>query len=208
MKTIIDRVRSTVGVGLTMAAVYSVIASLVWIGNDGVLFESDDVSLFEVIGLYLASGLIGGALCGLLLPIARWRLGAVLLGVIVALPIYGGAAVLLDNDRITTSGKVILALIVSALVGGGVGLWRWYDEFRPGATDHIEVIATRSEAPRLRIVQMIGLSIMVVGVGTCTVFAASDAALLRGTWLFLIGAGAVLVSQLMVWTMRLFRALS
>lgn len=76
--------------------------------------------------LYLAAGVFGGIIVGILFPRVRNEVGAMLLGATVALPVYGGAGYLLEGE-ITRSGLVI-SVILSAVVGGAAGRFVWKTE--------------------------------------------------------------------------------
>jgi hypothetical protein len=84
------------------------------------------VSTVAVIRGYFVAGALGGAVFGLLRPLARHRLGAVVVGTIVGPIVYGAVMTVVDGQPQWTSGPTIIA---GVLVGGAVG-WRWG---RPGA---------------------------------------------------------------------------
>lgn len=75
-----------------------------------------------VIAAYAIAGLIGGGVFGLLLPLGRTRLGAALLGLIVAVPVMHLVSLAVDLEG-TPRLKVVL--LTAALLGPmcGVGLW-------------------------------------------------------------------------------------
>jgi len=83
---------------------------------------------------YYAGFVIGGLLIGLLLPIRRHAWGSMLLGFLFVLPVYSAFIVFGSSsnrlDRVDTLG----ALIISAVAGGGLGLWVWFNEYRSKMT--------------------------------------------------------------------------
>jgi len=74
------------GISFTGAAgVYVYILAIV---RDSVWFERYGVTLWTIWAAYGAAGMISGILLGLLRPVTATRLGATLVGILVAIPCY------------------------------------------------------------------------------------------------------------------------
>lgn len=111
--------------GTRYAMVYSLVGITVAIVRPAVL-ESYGLSLPELIGLYIAGGIGGGALTGFLLPLVRGQLSAAVVGFVVALPLMFMFAAAMDPGEVW-SFEVTLGWILSAALLGplcGAGVWR------------------------------------------------------------------------------------
>jgi hypothetical protein len=104
--------------GIAAALLTSVVAIVQYVVTNGAAFAQHGTTLWGVLRLYIAAGLLGGLLFGLLLPVARWRWGAALLGAIAMMPLYLGAAVLLGHEDLYSG--LIAALLVGGIVGYGL----------------------------------------------------------------------------------------
>ena len=78
------------------------------------------VGVFTVIVVYLAGGLIGGGIVGALLPFVRWRVGAAIVGVVAAIPLFTGIAV--SMAAFHASYDWVTVAIASVALGGPVGI--------------------------------------------------------------------------------------
>ena len=87
-KPLLDRARLGVLVGLAYATVYSLVAVAVFRFKDPADLANLHASLVQVISAYVTGAIVGGALVGVLLPIARWAPGAFLLGTTGTLPFF------------------------------------------------------------------------------------------------------------------------
>ena len=103
--------------GLGVAGCLSAFVVLQHVLTGGRAVADIGVSLWQVVGLYVAGGAIGGLLFGLALPLATWRWGGVIVGVIAVTPVYLGAAFLLQVEHWLS--WVIPAVVVGAVVGYG-----------------------------------------------------------------------------------------
>lgn len=124
MSGLLHRCRTGVGFGLVLASIYSAYVIVVFVASDGAVFERRGLSLGSTLLTYLAGGIVGGILYGVLAPLARWRFGAFMVGYIVAIPVCLGAAVALPDvdfgSRVTW-----FALAIAPLAGGIVGYQQW-----------------------------------------------------------------------------------
>jgi hypothetical protein len=90
-----------------------------------VLFQEHSVTLLPLVGAYLAGGVLGGGIAGALLPLGRRPLGAMLVGLLAALPV----CLILSMMLLPLSewrSTLLLATVGSAVLMGpvaGLGLW-------------------------------------------------------------------------------------
>ena len=80
-------VRWGVAAGACFAALYSGMAVVLYVLAGPAQFGDKGLTLRATVAAYAAGGLAGGALVGLLRPLARWRAGAMLVGVAAAVPL-------------------------------------------------------------------------------------------------------------------------
>jgi hypothetical protein len=121
-----------IAVGLGTALFLSAyVVILVAVGGGGVL-EEYDVSLATVVGIYFAGGLAGGAIIGALLPLGRRWYGAILLGYLGALPLYGmvGMATWPASQWLTDIPPFLV--YVAGPIGAVLGLMVWIKLRREG----------------------------------------------------------------------------
>jgi amino acid transporter len=113
-----------------MATVTSVVAVVIYAVRGPDTFARLGVTLASTVSLYLIAGVVGGALVGVLLPVTVWRWGAAAVGILAAVPLYVGVAVVLGQS------DLLSGLIAAVLVGGvvGYGLWSPANERTPPGT--------------------------------------------------------------------------
>ena len=85
------------------------------------------LSVAQLIALYFAGGLAGGAAVGFLRPWVRNTLGAMAVGYVGAIPFAAGYFVLTIEPERWLSEGLILTLITS-LAGAGLGAVLWSDK--------------------------------------------------------------------------------
>lgn len=111
-------------IGLVAAAFFSVVAMVIFV-IEGPPPENLEITIQSLVILYVSGGLITGAIAGLLAPVARHWAGAMLVGVIGAIPLSALALITLDGTaqwtRTSTEVIVVWSLVVGSLVG--LGLW-------------------------------------------------------------------------------------
>jgi hypothetical protein len=105
-------------------------------------FARHGVTYPQVALVYLIGGAAAGAIAGLMAPLARWRLGGVLVGVVAALPsgalmAYAKSGLLPWRDPGADTSMVAVSLI-GAVVGWGF----------PGAVREIDARMARGRAAR------------------------------------------------------------
>ena len=122
----LDRSRPQVRFGLTRG----LLAATILIGVLGVAraVGADDsslptgVSLAVQLLLFLAGGLGGGLVLGVLFPLSRSPLGSALLGVLAVTP-YFVAQWWLSAPEESQRHSLVAVCVVIVIVGGGVGYW-------------------------------------------------------------------------------------
>jgi len=90
------------GVGLTVLAALVIAAA----SRSGQPRDPTMPTLRALTAAYLGGGLVAGALCGLLLPIARWPLGVILLGILGATSGYTAVGVAVDGFSAETRYRI------------------------------------------------------------------------------------------------------
>jgi len=114
-----------------MATAFSLPVMVIWMVVGSTAFERLGASWFAIVGVYYVALPLGGCAYGALLPLKRFALGAMLLGFVLVLPMYAAFAVILGlslNRLPSIQVALIIGVILSAFVGGAVGLSEWNDE--------------------------------------------------------------------------------
>lgn len=117
--------------GLFMAAGLSLWITFLRVTLGTAPFDEIGVPYTVTVLLYMIGFGIGGILIGALLPLRRWALGSMLLGMLFTFPVY--ATFLLAHsglDGFHRGWKLAGLLIGTLIVGGGLGLWVWSEEGR------------------------------------------------------------------------------
>lgn len=123
-----ENARWGLGYGLGMALFasgYVLVASLL---RDSFYYGRYDLSTWTVVGVYFAAGSAGGLALGLLRGFAESsRGGAVRVGILVGILVYGAVGVLTIGANLMTAGIAIaLGCFMGALLG-----YRWSDPSDP-----------------------------------------------------------------------------
>ena len=114
------------GAGFLLGCVYSVIALVIHATKGREPFEANDASLASVLFVYLGGGVVGGAIIGLLRPLAKWRFGAVIMGIAAMLPISLGVNLAVSPGISEwTIHNVNKTLLVAIILGGLGGYVSW-----------------------------------------------------------------------------------
>ena len=101
-----------------LAATFSVFAVIQYAVDAQAMEERYHVGLLKVVATYAFGGALGGTIVGLLLPMARWKAGAGMLGVIAVLPLavmiqyttMGPSRWSLDNTIVVVLGSLLLGI--------------------------------------------------------------------------------------------------
>lgn len=130
------RVRKFAALGIALGSVFAgwavVLAALGGSWNLR-LRSGDEMNVVLVVLVYLVGGCVGGGVVGVLLPMVRWRVGAVAVGILAVLPFTYGVAV---SVAAGSGGQInLLALAITAGLLGGVGGLAYREIFFEGASD-------------------------------------------------------------------------
>lgn len=87
------------GYGLAVGAAFLafVLGNAVLTG--GQAMTASGLTPWSAAAVFLGGGLVGGTLVGLLLPLARWRIGAGVLGAIGLFPAISGISIAIDGPH-------------------------------------------------------------------------------------------------------------
>lgn len=113
-------------IGLVMATLYSAYAVLLYLGAGPAVFARHGTSLLPVIVTYYVAGSVGGAAVGMLLPLTRYLLGQLVVGVVVASIVFFCITVAAQGPPSSWRDEDWEGLLVLSLVTGIPGsiLWR------------------------------------------------------------------------------------
>jgi hypothetical protein len=118
-----SRLRYTVGGGVVLAAIFSLIASAQFILGGGSAFRGIGVPFWAVVSGYLVMGVAAGFIVGLLWPAARWWPGALVVGYVAVVPVWFIAGLELGSP-VRESARS--ALVLSLAFGPALGFYSWY----------------------------------------------------------------------------------
>jgi hypothetical protein len=112
--------------GLKMAVVYSLFAVAVRILAGDAPFESAGTAVWKVVVAYFAGGIAAGMIAGLLLPLGRYWVGAMLVGAVAGMPVMFaiGMAIRPPDEWLTVVPKI--AVGGALLLGPACGLSAWF----------------------------------------------------------------------------------
>lgn len=127
MQPVRERLGSGLRWGLYFAVLCSAVALLTSLNSLGEVKERYHLSSVGLILLYFACGIVGGLTFGLLLPLGKSLVGAISLGVLVALPVYFLAGLAIYPKMSPTSGRFLFVwLFASVPLGSIVGALTWF----------------------------------------------------------------------------------
>ena len=112
--------------GTTLASIYSLLALVINGLSAGEAFSRKGITLGQTIALYMASGVIGGIVVGLLRPVMKTRFGASAVGVVAAIPLSVGISILRSGSPSGWNDETWVPTLITAGVLGGLGaqvLW-------------------------------------------------------------------------------------
>ena len=121
MAKLVGRVLRFARAGLVAGIVPAAIAILS--RGSGRVPAPDTIPLYELLLLYLGAGCFLGILIAVLLPIGRWALGAVAIGILCGFILYSAGMVIVYGVGGYTPG---FPVVLGAIMGGpiGFGIWR------------------------------------------------------------------------------------
>jgi hypothetical protein len=100
--------------GCLMALYYTTIAILIYLIRGPAAFGTYGITFGQTVLAYWAGGVAGGLVLGVLLPVARNRLGKGVLGILVALPVFVAIALIMGDLH---WGAVLVCATFFGIVG-------------------------------------------------------------------------------------------
>ena len=108
--------------GLLLGAIFSAWAGVMFLMNGGRPMERyNNVTFIEVAGGYLFGGAVGGVIIGALYPLVRYKVGALLVGMLAVLPFAVAVMGSLQGFSPWTGGHTFVVCVMTLVLGGVVG---------------------------------------------------------------------------------------
>ena len=122
--------------GLFFAAIYIAWVTILFLVRGREPFDRLGVNLPVVVAVYLAGGVLSGAVIGLLRPFATRKVGAYLISIIAALPVLTGIAISLQGlpGRWDLATRLVVPFL-SVAFGLALGDLLWKAASRNGRND-------------------------------------------------------------------------
>ena len=119
-RRIVANVRWGVGNGVFFAIFFSAIAFVTFLHHGARPFLEKHVTFGAVILVYFIGGVLGGAVLGLLRPLSRFFLGALVVGTIVGFVLFASIMIAVQGLPTTWDRSIWLALIFSLVLRHGI----------------------------------------------------------------------------------------
>ena len=128
-KSAVSNLRWGVGYGLKFGVAFSILISVLWALGGAQSVRREGMSYSLVVACYLAMGLVGGIIVGILRSWSHTRLGAIAIGLFVALEAFWIVNLALSGLHWDTDTYIAAGFLVPFWgIGGGVSL---YNVFTP-----------------------------------------------------------------------------
>lgn len=114
--------RTGLGYGVAYAAVYSAFVLVLALLAGERLFAGSGTSLVRVVLGYVAAGVGGGLVVGLLLPLGGTKLGAASVGFVAAIPVFFAFGMVAGDPQPPLEVLLLDALPLAAIMGAPAGL--------------------------------------------------------------------------------------
>ena len=121
-------VRWGIGWGVAFSALYGVLVVAQYFASQGQVLERKGLHLLVVLAAYAASGVLGGAVLGILRPLGRSKGGSMLLGFIVMLPVGVMLQTAIRGLPPAWSGVDVASVILMASTMGPIAGWIAYSQ--------------------------------------------------------------------------------
>lgn len=122
LHALVDRCLLCMGFGWFVAALLSLFALGAYLLRGPEPFQANRTSIGLAVLTYFAGATLAGVVVGLTLPLARWRIGAVIVGMLAAVPFYAAIRFAVDGFTPWTMKDTFVILLTSLFVGAPVGL--------------------------------------------------------------------------------------
>lgn len=120
-------IRWGVGWGLWLAGFFTIFAIIIFLTRGSRPFSNTGATLTSTILVYAFGGVAGGAIVGLLRPIARHAVGAMLVGLAAAFPVLFGVWLATEGMPSTWDHLTWLSLkVITGIAGPFFGLLLWF----------------------------------------------------------------------------------
>jgi hypothetical protein len=126
-----EDLRIGIRVGLSFSVAFSVLAAMAFVillinREAGALKRDTGLNFPEILLLYVAGGLVGGVLIGLLRPLRSTAVGSFVLGSISAFPCFMGYILMTSPRTEWYPFGVLAALGGSMALCGSLGFWFYF----------------------------------------------------------------------------------
>lgn len=112
-----DRLAVSIALGVLFAGVLALWVTAVRIFGGRSAFEELGASYPVVVLTYLGSGVVGGIIVGLLLPITRWRVGVAFVGFLVGVATFSAVGLSITGFEGWSSDDVLIAILGGLALG-------------------------------------------------------------------------------------------
>lgn len=116
--------------GVALATFYSAFVLILFMIRGDSAFEANDITLLGTISAYYFGGIVGGVIVGLLLPLATWRWGSVIVGVVAAVPVFLGIGIAMYGGPGSRGPNDRFGLVTAAILLGGFGGYAFWEPVR------------------------------------------------------------------------------
>jgi hypothetical protein len=118
--------------GLFGGLLLSAIVTGMFVLSLGAALDHSITLLAKVIVVYLVGGAFAGTVVSLLLPLARWTIGAALIGACAVIPAYGGVMIAFQGPRNVSWADLRDFLTLAAAIGAMAGMLLRYRLIKRG----------------------------------------------------------------------------
>lgn len=130
-RSLISDIKWGLGWGLWLAAAFALLGAALMVMRVNIAGVPSHFAFPLVILGYLAMGLLGGVVVGLLRPLGQHQGGATLLGMIVGIIVYAIAGIVaVGVKEFRSPAGVLSALILGIVIGGLAGRRTWRNQRR------------------------------------------------------------------------------
>lgn len=123
----VRNLKRCIAVGIACALLYAAWVLLVYFMRSSAPFESVGASPGVVVAFYLVMGVLGGAIVGVMWPLARQRVAAFGISLLVAFMVTMGALIVLEGTPAEWDPRIWIVVPVMTLAFGlafGNSLWK------------------------------------------------------------------------------------
>jgi hypothetical protein len=113
--------------GVFMGCFYSAFGLLILVSRGSAPFANRGISFGTTIAAYMVGGTLGGCILGLLRPITRYVLGAMLAAIPVSLPLFAGLLVAMSGSPTEWDENTWITLVgLTCVIAPFFGFLTWY----------------------------------------------------------------------------------